>query len=74
MELPPDPHRVLPIKRLTALLRAASDRTHFSYLFPGCLLVDLRSGVVVGPQQILADIEVVWVLLHFVETIVTSIL
>jgi hypothetical protein len=49
MELLPDPHRVLPIKRLAALLHAASDRAHFSYLLRGCLLVDLRGGAVVGP-------------------------
>jgi hypothetical protein len=73
MELPPDPHRVLPIKRLAALLRAASDRAHFSYLLRGCLLVDLRGGAVVGPQQLPADIEAVWVLLYSVETIVAPI-
>jgi hypothetical protein len=73
MELPPDPHHVLPIKHLAALLHAASDRAHFSYLLRGCLLVDLRGGAVVGPQQLLADIEAVWVLLHSVKTIVAPI-
>jgi hypothetical protein len=73
MELPPDPHRVRPIKRLAALLRVASDRAHFSYLLRGCLLVDLRGGAVVGPQQLPADIEAIWVLLHSVKTIVAPI-
>jgi hypothetical protein len=73
MELPLDPHRVLPIKRLAALLRATSDRAHFSYLLQGCLLVDLCGGAVVGPQQLPAEIEAVWVLLHSVETIVAPI-
>jgi hypothetical protein len=73
MELPLDPHRVLPIKRLAALLRVAYDRAYFSYLLRGCLLVDLRGGAVVGPQQLPVDIEAVWILLHSVETIVAPI-
>jgi hypothetical protein len=73
MELPPDPQCVLSIKRLTALLRTTSDRAHFSYLLRGCLLVDLHGGAVVEPQQLPADLEAVWVLLHSVETIVAPI-
>jgi hypothetical protein len=50
MELPPDSHRVLPIKRLTALLVAASHRADFSYLLPGCLPVELCGSAVIKPQ------------------------
>jgi hypothetical protein len=50
MELPLNPHRVLPIKRLTALLGAVSHKADFSYLLRGCLLVELCGGAIVGPQ------------------------
>ena len=73
MELPADPHRVFPVKRLIALLHAASHRTHFSYFLQGCLPLDLCGSAVVGSQQLPADVEAVWVLSHFVETVVADI-
>jgi hypothetical protein len=73
MELPSDPHRVFPIKRLTAHLCAASLRAHFSYLVQGCLLLELRGGVVIGPHELLLDVEAVWFLLHSFQSIVAPI-
>jgi hypothetical protein len=73
MELPPDPHRVIPIKRLTTLLIAASHRADFSYLLRGCLPVELRGCAVVGSQQLPVDVEAVWILLHSIEFVVTPI-
>jgi hypothetical protein len=73
MELPPDPHRVLPIKHLTALLVTASYRADFSYLLRGCLSMELCGSAIVGPQQLPADVEAVWILLHSVKSVVAPI-
>jgi hypothetical protein len=73
MELTPDPHRVLPIKRLTTLLCAASLRAHFSYLVRECLPLELCRGAVVGPHELPPDVEAVRVLLHSVQSVVTPI-
>jgi hypothetical protein len=73
MELPPDPHSVLPIKRLTAHLRVESLRAHFSYLVRGCLPLELRGGTIVGRQELPSDVEAVWVLFNSVQSVVAPI-